>query len=150
MTHNARTRSPGNCAFPIIIPPRKLTTYIQRTDDPGDRKANEKGITNLLVVSVRTGRCRVTLCSKGTQVEEYPVPFKATVRTPTVASGRGYSGIVALRPLRSKVGQPSKLRGQEGLQPHLFEARQVPAWSLRTISKIHRCTLRRRFADIEG
>ena len=49
------------------------------------------------------------------------------VSTSTISAlvNAGASGIVAPRPFRSKLGRPTKLRGREGLQPHLLEAHDV-------------------------
>ena len=61
---------------------------------------------------------KATTCTH--KSDEYQESFKGTVRTPSVASGRGYcpncaSGVAGLRPFCSTTGQPSKLRGREGL-----------------------------------
>jgi hypothetical protein len=62
---------------------------------------------------------------------EYPVKKRKSQTTdhcvgPWALSQNRATGIAALRLFRSRLGQPSKSWGWEGLRPRLLQARQLP------------------------
>jgi len=85
------------------------------------------------------GVCKATPCTHESRRIPYafPMPFKGTVRTPSVMSGRGYRPqTVHLEPQHHSrlVRRPAGFRltcgGRKGLQPQLLQPNLVPVLSL--------------------